>query len=564
MGRDPGSQETAAGKPFIGDSGRLLFGGFDTLAGKYIEGATHLAGLTRAQVNITNRVLRQPYGNDFFKHNRADVEDGKRQLFKLIEELNPSVIIAHGNEAAYDLVPNWATLTDRNPGEYSGGRTIFEAKDVLDRRGFFWYDHDLPTDAPVLVTLHPAACLYQPMPNRLLLDIDFSRLGAHLNGSLVRRAWPKVQRIYRASDMGPIWDSPLVAYDIETTWGGEKLLCVGFFTAEGMGYLAYDDAIGACKDWLRSERRKVTQNGQFDRYFLDVRCGIHVGGRHEDTIIGHWACYPELAGKADTGREDQKKKTGFTMTRKGLNFLASFHLDVEWWKTYTSDRGKMGQLCVNDVAATHWVWQVQEPEIEAMGVRFQYERQMSKIPALIKIQKRGFLIDEALRVERIKALETRGHALTKTAQDFAQTYVIQHALKFQPNGKPYWWYCEKRCTCCGGGKKRAVNCDRCAGVKGSKKQDLIGPLMKLGHDRDALLLLKKGALVSLLPPCRVCGGKAKLPHWEFNIMSPTQMASLLFDHLQVPKACSPNGESGADDEILGRVLMWAKEGVENE
>lgn len=560
VGRDPDRSDTMAGRPFTGPSGSLIFGGLDTVAGTDVSGALALAGLKRRDVNITNRVLRQPWSGDFGRHSRRDLDEGLDALKALIKELNPSVIVACGAQAAYDLVPGWATLTDRNPGEYSGGYSIYEAKDVLDRRGFFWFNPLLGVDCPILVTLHPGACLYQTMPNRLMLDIDFMRLGAHLRGELPRRVWPTPTRIYTKRDMDPVWDSKLVSYDIETTWGGDKLLCIGLYTKEGQAFIAYDDAARCTEEWFRSDHPKLVQNGQFDRYYFDAKLGIPVGGRHEDTIVGHWACYPELAGKEDTGREDQRKKTSYTMTRKGLNFLASFHLDVPWWKTYTSDRAQMGQLCVNDVAATMWLWEIIEPEIDAMGVRRQYERQMATLPALIRIQKRGFLIDEKLRQERIATLTGRKDKLEAGAHNAALAFIQAHDLRYAEDGSEYWWYHAARCDCCGG-PKRALHCDRCAGLPDTKKPTLVQWAWRASkgqRDLAALKKMKAAELVALLPPCAACGGTSKIDKWDLNIMSATQMTELLFNHLGVPKRCAVGGIPNATDETIQNALLWAR------
>jgi len=568
VGRDPGSNESAQGRPFVGEAGSIIFGGYDKLTSRHVQGAIAKAGLVREDCNITNRVLRQPWNNDFFKHSWEDIKDGHKQLIKLIEELNPSIIIATGSQAAYDLVPNWRTLTDKPPKPVNtGGANIKGAKAVLDRRGFFFYDHDLPTDAPVLVTLHPASCLYQAMPNRLLLDIDMARLGAHLRGELVRQDWPVPIRVRNSGDLLQLWESAHpVAYDIEITWGGNKFLCMAMYTREGQAFLVYGDALGACEEWLHSDQPKLCHNGQFDRYFLDTRCGIEVGGRHEDTICAHWACYPELAGKEDTGREDQKKKTTSTMTRKGLNFLASFHLDVGWWKTYTTDPVLMGQLCVNDVAATQWCWEIIEPEIDDMVVRVQYERQLSKLPALIGVQKRGFLIDEELRQDRMAALSARGDGLSKEAHEAGLSFLQMYNITHHPDGTEYWWYHDARCECCFGGELKRAHCVNCAGIKPSgangslKKRDLvIWAWRNTGMMKPDIDALKKDAILALVPECEACEGTGKIPEWNFNPLSSTQMRSLLFEHLDVPKYCYSGKDPDASEDTLKKVLQWAND-----
>ena len=549
VGRDPGDEDVSRGRPMMGSSGSVFFGGYDPSSNSMIQGSLAHAGLTRDMVNITHRVPKHPWNNDFFRHSWEDINSGLRDLRSLIAELKPSIIVACGPHAAYDLVPEWATLTDKKPGEYSGGKSIKSAKEILDRRGFLWYPEDgtgLP--CPVLVTIHPASCVYQTMPNRLLLDIDMQRLGAVLRGELPRRTFPKPQRVRYKADLEKIWQADLVAYDIEVKWGGSEFLCIALYTSDGDAFLAYADGLGAVEEWLRSDRPKVTHNGQFDRYFLETKCGIPVGGHHEDTICAHWAAYPELAGRADTGREDGRKKKKSQLTRKGLNFLASFHLNYPWWKTYTSDPDQMGQLCVNDVVATLDSWRIYNKEMDDLGVRPQYERQIAKLPALISVQKRGMLIDEDMRRTRMRALLSRQRTLEAESKAAAESFLKEYSLK-----SPFW-YKDARCECCFGGDLKRAHCTSCAGVVGTgsggsiKKSDLILPLWRAGHDPDHLKGLTKGDLMDMFPPCQACGGVGTLPRWDFNPMSGSQLIELLWTHLNVPKGLYSGATPNAQED----------------
>ena len=554
IGRDPGYEEASQGKPFVGKAGRLVMGGFDAMTGEHLQGSISHAGLTREDCNITYRVLKSSWNGDFFRHSWEDIKEGERELEKLIKELEPSFILATGAHAAYDLVPSWPTLTDRRPGAMSGGRSIKAAKEAMDRRGFMWMPEESGLPCPIMPTLDPMIAVYSPVPERVLLDIDFQRMGAHMRGELPRQYFPDFHIIRTEADMAPIWDSELVSYDIEIKWGGEAFLCIAFYTLEGYAGLAYADGLRACEPWLRSDRVKLAHNSQFDRYFLEAKMGIPVGGRHEDTICGHWSCYPELAGKAETGREDQKKKVKSQMTRKGLNFLASFHLNYPWWKTYTSSPDLMGRLCVNDVVATLDIHRVIDKDIEHFGVRRQYERQLAKLPALIAVQRRGFLVDESLRKERVRALKGRQVALADSATHIALTYLQDHKITHDAKGKEYWWYHSAQCECCNGAKI----CKKCNKLKDMKKPTLILWCLRAGMALEEAKLLKVAEIKDLLHGCSTCEGTGKVDKWDFNIMSPTQLPSLLWDHLDVPKGCAKKGEPSADEETIKKVLEWSK------
>jgi len=541
IGRDPGYEEISSGKPFTGDGGRLVFGGYDRVTGERLQGAVAQAGLMREDCNITYRVLRQAWNGDFFRHSWDDINDGLRQLEKLISDLQPSFIVCCGAEAAYDLVPRWPTLTDRRPGEMSGGRSVKGAKEDMDRRGFMW----LPDDGapfPIMPTLDPLAAFYNPMPKRLLIDIDFRRMGSYLRGTFPRQHFPSFTRVTCEADMSPVWDSELVAYDIEITWGGEKFLCIALYTMEGHAFLAYGDGLGAVEPWLRSDRPKLAHNGQFDRYFLDAKMGIPVGGRHEDTIVGHWACYPEMAGKSDTGGGNQ-------ITRKGLNFLASFHLNYPWWKTYTSSPDLMGRLCVNDVVATMDCHRIINKDIDDFGVRWQYERQLQKIPALIAVQKRGMLIDEEMRRGRLRDLTERQSTLETASKEAGLSFLMEERHTHDDMGKEYGWYHLAQCQCCNGG----AICKSCNNLKDLKKPSLILWGMRQGHSRDDLKGMKVADIKALLHPCKECGGSGKVDTWDFNPMSPVQLTTIM-KLLDVPKPYLKD----ASEETIKKLFNWSK------
>jgi hypothetical protein len=564
VGATPEPQDYYASRPLHAQSGTVICGGYDNLTRENQQGAVAHAGWQREDLNYTYLVPYPAWNGNFFKLSWDDINAGVESLRALITDLQPSIIIAAGPEPAHALIPQWATMTDRHPGDYSGGRSLKSAKESMDRRGFIWRPEQTGLPCPIIPTLSAEECHFNAVPNRVLMNIDFARAGAYLRGELPHRPFPTPIRIRTHADLDPLWEADLVAYDIEIKWGGDAFLCIGFYTSDGHAFLAYEDALGACVDWLRSDRPKLAHNSQFDRYFLEAKMGIPVGGRHEDTICSHWALYPELAGKEDTGREDQKKKSGHQMTRKGLNFLASFHLNVDWWKTYTSDPAQMGQLCINDVAATMWCHEIMDPELDALGVRRQYEDQLRKLPALIAMQKRGFRVDEEMRQRRLTTLDERARALEAKAKEAAEAYLQAHAITHRSDGTELWWYHDARCECCFGGATKAAHCDVCAGVRGTgangsiKKGDLVTALWRAGRDPEELKALKKGELTDLLPPCRVCNGKGKLPTWDFNPMSSTQMPALLWDYLDVPKY-TYKGSPSADEETLKTVAEWAEE-----
>ena len=214
----------------------------------------------------------------------------------------------------------------------------------------------------------------------------------------------------------------------------------------------------------------------------------------------------------------------------------------------------MGRLCVNDVVATLDIHRVIDKDIEHFGVRRQYERQLAKLPALIAVQRRGFLVDESLRKERVRALKGRQVALADSATHIALTYLQDHKITHDAKGKEYWWYHSAQCECCNGAKI----CKKCNKLKDMKKPTLILWCLRAGMALEEAKLLKVAEIKDLLHGCSTCEGTGKVDKWDFNIMSPTQLPSLLWDHLDVPKGCAKKGEPSADEETIKKVLEWSK------
>lgn len=520
VGRDPGRNEDMVGKPFVGQAGEVLD---RTLA---------LAGLRRVDVNLTNRVPWKPEGNDFSRHDPKHVMQGLEELRTLIQELQPGLIITLGNEASYDLVEGWP------------GKDIFGASGALDRRGYFWERRDLP--CPVLSTIHPALVLYHTMPNKMLLEIDMLRARQYLMGDLPITYFPPSRICTHPAQIAELMVQDLVAFDIEVTWGGSKLLCVGFYGEQMESPLI---VLGQDIEWaipfLMSDVPKIAHNGQFDTYFLQHKMGIEVKNYAHDTSVLHWAMYPELAGKGETGGE---VKGG--LTRKSLSFLASQHLNVPWWKEYTDDLARMAELNGRDVWVTRKLFDVMIPDAKEFGCLDQYRTSMDMIPVLNQMQARGLRVDRVLRRTRFKALQSRQIGLEESSKSSALRFIEQSGLS------GYLW--EKQCSCCNGGTKTRARCWRCAGfqTKPSKK-DLLKKAEELGIGNPPPL--KEQMEEALLGSCEVCGGRGKISGYDFNPMSPKQMTELLFEHLRVPKYLAGRDGPNASEDTMKRILEWASE-----
>lgn len=532
VGRDPGFNEAQIGRPFVGQAGEVLD---RTLA---------LIGLRRKDVNLINRVPWRPADNKFYNHEPWAVKDGLVMLLDAIEELQPGLIVAMGNEANYDLVPNW-------PGE-----SIYQAKGIQDRRGYFWENPRLP--CPVMSTIHPALVLYKTMPNKLFLEIDMSRIREYINGNLPITHFPESEIARHPQDLFQLQGQNIVSFDIETTWGGTKLLCIAFY-GEKMKrpVVVLEKDFEWCLPYLSDPGIPfLAHNGAFDTYFLEHKMGIRVLGYRHDTSVLHWAMYPELAGKPETGGEVQGG-----ITRKSLSFLASQHLNVPWWKEYTDDLQRMAELCGRDVFATRHLFEVMFPEATEMQCLRQYRVSMDMIPILNRAQARGILIDNDLRKSRMKALAGRQSSLESSARESGLSWIESAGLE------SYRW--TKQCPCCGGGKTKKQLCWKCAGFeKAPSKKDLVERCSISTSDQDYSKMLKADLETLLLKPCKNCGGSGELTGFDFNPMSPKQMVDLLYGELRVPKytivptvqqRLKKDSGPNASEDTMKRILEWASE-----
>jgi uracil-DNA glycosylase len=134
IGEAPGAEEDRLGKPFVGQSGKLLDKMLATI------------GLQRRAVYITNVVYWRPPGNR--SPTQAEIAACQPFLERQIELLRPQVIVFLGGIAARGLLG------------------VKEGVTKLRGRAFV-YPTAAGTRIPAMVTFHPAFLLRQPAQKRL-------------------------------------------------------------------------------------------------------------------------------------------------------------------------------------------------------------------------------------------------------------------------------------------------------------------------------------------------------------------------------------------------------------
>ncbi len=134
IGEAPGAEEDRLGKPFVGQSGKLLDKMLATI------------GLQRGSVYITNVIYWRPPGNR--SPTQAEIAACQPFLERQIELLKPKVIVFLGGIAARGLLGVKEGVT-----KLRGRRFVYAAADG--------------TRMPAMVTFHPAFLLRQPGQKRL-------------------------------------------------------------------------------------------------------------------------------------------------------------------------------------------------------------------------------------------------------------------------------------------------------------------------------------------------------------------------------------------------------------
>jgi len=537
VGRDPGEEEVILGRPFVGKAGRLL------------DEVLSEAGWRRSDVNVTNVVPYQPRDNLFQAHDPQVVAEGVLNLHGLIERLKPSLIITLGNEAAHALVEGW-------PSTRQKGMTIFGAKSIEARRGYFWKTRH----GTVLTALHPAGVLRKELPGKWLLGKDFLRARLHLSGELKREEWPEVRRLNSAIKMYSLLHSKMVGWDIESKWGGSATLCCGFCGDDLRPLVALCQH--EYQTWgvpiLKAKVPKVGHHTLYDLTATKMRDGFYVTALDHDTQQMWHSLEPDLAGTDVTGGGETEIRAGAQhMTRKGLAFLASIEYDIPWWKDYPEEErddpeavAQMIQLNGVDAWVTRRLADLLLTRVKEQDVEWQYRRSMDLYPSLVRIQIDGLRVDDKLREARELALEERskkGMELSKTA---ALPYIVEHDV---PAFRKV-----RKCPCCGGGKVAAKHCWRCGGLpkKPERLSDYPEAEIVAPRGTSARLRPTLKSLRDALPECRECSGSGKIKTYFFNPLAPEQLKSLLYNTIGVPKS-TWKGKVVMDDTALKKVLQWS-------
>lgn len=330
VGRDPGWQEVRDGKPFVGEAGGILNNGLCD------------AGISRADLGISNVVPSRPRGDIWANHSDAEILSGSRALGGWLALAPRSCIVALGAQAFYACATG--EPPPRSEGTLAGLLEKGFGGTITELRGYCW---DGPF-GPVLAAVHPAFIARTWLPWRATLSWDLKKAARMAVGlpEVKRRSItdPLTAAVVAANELLP---AEVLAVDIETDKHCRPT-CIAFAASAENGVcfsLPKDEAI--VRELLESPGEKVFQNGQFDVTVLR-RHGYKVHNFKHDIMLLWHATQPLIAGRSGEGSR---------VSQKSLRFLASVFTHEPFWKNYQfQSEEERWKLCATDARVTWEIW----------------------------------------------------------------------------------------------------------------------------------------------------------------------------------------------------------------
>jgi len=372
LGEAPSYQETAAGKPFVGPSGREL------------DRLLYDAGINRNNCWITNVCKYEVPPNlpgkkipFAIRANNIGI-DVHQQLVELQEEINgikPNCILALGGTAL------WALSGKTKIGNYRGS--------IMHGMG-----------VKFVPTYHPAHLLHQASGgefkgywNRQVMIFDFKRALAQSKFSefiLPSRVLEICKNSAHLADFRNRYKSSTnMAVDIEAN-GTCIPVCIGIalnknhgmtiplWNTDGISTIPSSDLIQC---WiilaeLLYEKDIIGQNFNYDRDKIK-RLGFIIRRLISDTMLKALAINPELL--------------------KGLAFNTSIFTEEPFYKDEGMYQGSITDLllgCARDACVTYEVNENMDSDLDELGMRPFFENFLMLFPELYwSIENQGFAID---------------------------------------------------------------------------------------------------------------------------------------------------------------------------
>lgn len=507
VGESPAREEMAASpkpQPFVGPAGRML------------NKVLVKAGIDRSQCYIMNCIPVRPNGDKFANHTQADLDWARERFRSEISRLSQArVYVALGANPAEWLLGGKPPVAQRGRSEREGFIGQWRGSVIQTRLGSgessipeeYIYKTGLapiPTQGFIVPTFHPAAVLRQfNWHPWFLLDIQrAAELATKGHPGLHRRKWyfNDLEALKRLAESKP----DLLATDTELDpW------IVGIATEDEVHVFEWDEKYRhSLTKLLTGEAVKIAHRWLHDWAFFRKCLEIEVEAPLFDLLGGAMALNSAL----------QKELSPHISTR--------FTWWPYWkWLTNVDQLLYCGMDCVGTFDA-YWpmICQLSDRRLYVIGdPNCVVTHDHKLLMPLMKMQGKGFKIDEAVRLEVETDLKKTLEQEAVELQKLVDPIVEKELNRFE---KPHLFRVDRKCPCCGGGTKQRIHCWNCC--TWSRDHEATPAVAR------ALGFKSLKQWTETWPSCQTCHMTGKIvKQLEFNSDSPDQLADVVYRGLHI-------------------------------
>lgn len=381
VGEAPGENEHLEGKPFIGESGKILI---DCL-GRH--------GVSRSEVRLANLCHYRPLGNKFELLLQENIlKEGLKELYEYISNYKPNVIGALGG---------W-------PLSFLTGR-----KGIKKWRGsILSYIND--ESIKVIPTIHPAA-VFRDRSLYATFDLDIKRIiddsSFPERNIPIRRFIIDPRGLECEEWVERLCEAEFLGTDIETVKNSTKILCCGFAPSPDLAVCfvpSHPEGRRAIERVLRSSAKKIFQFGIFDTTQLVTLNGYELKDPEAealdrlyfwDTLVAQHTLAPELPRSLEYLTSLYTREPYYKTVGRG-----TIPDDEKGWSEKV-DKQSLYEYNCRDCCCTIEIALQQMQEIKEAGPNYErvFQFEMEEIEITQHISNAGMLVDEDRRavIERV-------------------------------------------------------------------------------------------------------------------------------------------------------------------
>lgn len=404
IGEAPGEQEDSTGKPFVGDSGKLL---------------RHSLKLTNVtSFAMTNAIRCRPPGNRDPK--TTELKSCRSFIDDDIEKMpNLKLLVLVGNYAMQTILGHKGVL------EHSGTYTSI----TIDNRKF-----------GVLCLMHPSYVLQNQTELNKFIN-HTGRIRNALTGDIVD---PSDEGTYTIIDTPLGWfnfldkvkQQPLFSYDLETNAldpyrDDSEITCISFSTypREACAIVPNEWMMNSFKLLMEDPKyRKIGHNTKFDSLWLRVKYDITVQGIEWDTEIGQYLL--------DENESHGLKSLAWKHTKLGGY---EDHYVQGQPHMHAGSTNLLRYSCI-DSDITRRLYDIQKPEIEkdAGLIKTMKTLLLPVSDVILEMERRGIRIDPIKLMDCEKKVDAYLNKvdLDITAERSVKRFLKNEGVQFNPRSAP--------------------------------------------------------------------------------------------------------------------------------